>query len=266
MCKYFSCIVIKDLRVLWDANNSSHEEVIKKAGLKDDKLQDRDFVRLEMVPNKQGFFTQAEKDWDYKVDEKGTLPEWYSKKEEEIKKKVWLECQKSFKPYKRQLKEVGKFLLEIPKIRWLDFHGKIDANWHMSFGINLAAARDAVGDAVGDAAGDAVGDAVGDAAWDAARDAVGDAVGDAARGAAWDAARDAVGDAVGDAAGDAARGAAWDAAIYARCLLVKDKIAKKHFEHAKARMAVWKAGYGLRCDVNGKLFVYGAKKQAKENE
>jgi hypothetical protein len=30
--------------------------------------------------------------------------------------------------------------------------------------------------------------------------------------------------------------------------------------HAKARMEVWKAGFGLKCDVNGKLFVYGVKK------
>jgi hypothetical protein len=27
-----------------------------------------------------------------------------------------------------------------------------------------------------------------------------------------------------------------------------------------ARMRVWKKGYGLSCDVNGKLYVYGVKK------
>jgi hypothetical protein len=41
---------------------------------------------------------------------------------------------------------------------------------------------------------------------------------------------------------------------------MKAKLDVKHIRHAEARMAVWKAGYGLRCDVNGKLYVYGVKK------
>jgi len=34
------------------------------------------------------------------------------------------------------------------------------------------------------------------------------------------------------------------------------KINKKHRKHAKDRWAVWQAGYGLLCDVNGELYVY----------
>jgi hypothetical protein len=65
-----------------------------------------------------------------------------------------------------------------------------------------------------------------------------------------------------DAARDAARNAAMDAAVYARCLfsLRLKGFDRKHFLHARARMQVWRKGYALYCDVNGKLFVY-AKKQ-----
>jgi hypothetical protein len=87
-----------------------------------------------------------------------------------------------------------------------------------------------------------------DAAWDAARDA--------ARDAAWDAAW--------DAARDAARTAAGDAALMARCLIVRDKLNPKHFAHALARMEVWRRGYCLRCDVNGKLFAYRIQPKQKE--
>jgi hypothetical protein len=34
----------------------------------------------------------------------------------------------------------------------------------------------------------------------------------------------------------------------------------KHIEHFDARWDVWRRGYALLCDVNGKLFVYGIKK------
>jgi hypothetical protein len=34
---------------------------------------------------------------------------------------------------------------------------------------------------------------------------------------------------------------------------------EKHEAHAKARMEVWKKGYGLYGDINGKLYVYAKK-------
>jgi hypothetical protein len=40
------------MRVVWDKDKSSHEDLVKLAGLKDDKLEDRDFVRLEVSPKK----------------------------------------------------------------------------------------------------------------------------------------------------------------------------------------------------------------------
>jgi len=40
-------------------------------------------------------------------------------------------------------------------------------------------------------------------------------------------------------------------------LLGKDcKLDKKHKDHIKARWEVWTKGYGLYCDMNGKLYVY----------
>jgi hypothetical protein len=47
MCNFWSCIIDRHLKVHYDGNDSSHEAIIKKAGLKDTKLIDRDFVRIE---------------------------------------------------------------------------------------------------------------------------------------------------------------------------------------------------------------------------
>lgn len=102
MCKYFSCIVTRDLKILWEPGTNSHEEIIKKHGLKDDKLEDRDFVRIELTPNgdaeKSGIFTRERKDWEHKVDEKGTLPAWYTQNASKAEELVWKAALKSLKP------------------------------------------------------------------------------------------------------------------------------------------------------------------------
>ena len=80
MCEYFSCIVTRDLRILW-CEEVSHEATIARAGLKDDyeDAVNRPFVRLE-VP---------EGDMDrYRVDEESTLPLWYIIAEDDIRGKV----------------------------------------------------------------------------------------------------------------------------------------------------------------------------------
>jgi len=38
-------------------------------------------------------------------------------------------------------------------------------------------------------------------------------------------------------------------------------IDEKHIKYAESEMEVWRRGYALYCDVNGKLFVYGLKKK-----
>jgi hypothetical protein len=78
MCKYFSCIGTKDGKVYFYHGNE-HDEIIKRAGLKDDSLESRDFVRIE-VPD--GDMKQ------YRIDEQGTLPRWFEKRENDFYKKV----------------------------------------------------------------------------------------------------------------------------------------------------------------------------------
>lgn len=66
------------------------------------------------------------------------------------------------------------------------------------------------------------------------------------------------------AAWNAARDAAEDARLYCFVKIVKSlhaKIAVKHIQHAEDRMDVWRRGFGLLCDVNGKLYVYAVGKK-----
>ena len=76
-------------------------------------------------------------------------------------------------------------------------------------------------------------------------------------GSTWEAARSAAHNAAYSAARDVAWNTSRDAGLLAMCLLVGDKIDKKHLEYAKARWEVWERGYGVAYDVNGKLYVYG---------
>ena len=59
-----------------DSNN--HQPLVEKLELKDDKLVDRDFVRIELCPLKSLTSTKPA-DWGFNVDEKGTLPLWFRK-------------------------------------------------------------------------------------------------------------------------------------------------------------------------------------------
>jgi hypothetical protein len=67
--------------------------------------------------------------------------------------------------------------------------------------------------------------------------------------------------AAGAAARDAAGAAARDAGLKAQSIICTGlKIEPKHIKHINERWDVWKRGYALLCDVNGKLFVYAVKK------
>lgn len=58
-----------------------------------------------------------------------------------------------------------------------------------------------------------------------------------------------------------ARGVAWnasqDAALYAAAVLAAGHIDPEHLEYARRRWKVWVKGYGVYCDVDGVLYVYG---------
>ena len=66
-------------------DSNDHQPLVEKLGLRDDKLLDRNFVRIEMLPLKSLTSTKYE-DWEFKVDEEGTLPGWF---EEDIE--IWKE-------------------------------------------------------------------------------------------------------------------------------------------------------------------------------
>ena len=148
------------------------------------------------------------------------------------------------------------FLAEIKSMPWLDNHGPEP----VGDDIRMYDTRDAAWYAARDAARGAARGAAWGAAWDAARGAAWDA--------AWYAARDAARGAAWGAAWDAARGAAWDAAWYAArdaaqmaVLIICDDlpIPQQHVDHVRRRWAVWQAGYGVLCDVNGVLYCYRKK-------
>ena len=42
MCNFWSCILTKDMKVLWDKDKTSHESLVKANHLKDDKLENRE--------------------------------------------------------------------------------------------------------------------------------------------------------------------------------------------------------------------------------
>jgi len=97
MCKYWSGIATKDGKVLF-TEQDSHEEVIERSGLKDDILENRDFVRIE-VPD--GDMKK------YRIDEEGTLPRWFEKRENEFFKKVEV-LLKQLKPLKPKKDAIDK--------------------------------------------------------------------------------------------------------------------------------------------------------------
>lgn len=94
MCNFWSAVITKQGKVFWSKENSSHEVILKAAGLKDDKLADRDFVRVEIAPmSKALLFSKREEDWAFKVDEEGTLPSWFSGRRKFYENKCWLELE-----------------------------------------------------------------------------------------------------------------------------------------------------------------------------
>ena len=76
MCNIFSCIVVKTGDVLWSPTDMSHSSLIKKYDLKEGPLESRNFVKVEINP--VSYLDSLNiKDWEYRVDEKSTLPGWY---------------------------------------------------------------------------------------------------------------------------------------------------------------------------------------------
>ncbi|MFA5313167.1 MAG: hypothetical protein WC375_07635, partial [Methanomassiliicoccales archaeon] len=104
MCNFWSCILTRDGKVLWDPAITSHEGLVEKFHLKDAKLADRDFVRIEITPPDNNVLNRKQGDWRYKVDEEGTLPEWYAVDPIAQEKVVWREWRRMVKQMDADLK------------------------------------------------------------------------------------------------------------------------------------------------------------------
>jgi hypothetical protein len=104
MCRLLSAIITKK-ETLYDLDNDSHEDLIKKAGLKD-TTDNPDFVRVEMVPKDGNVFNHDMKNWVLKIDQ-DFRPEWFSEKfaEAEMRKAVKVLWEERF-VINREVKEV----------------------------------------------------------------------------------------------------------------------------------------------------------------
>jgi hypothetical protein len=90
MCEYFSCIITRDFKILWLKSSPSHDNIIADAKLKDEKLVDRDFIRIEITPKNITALTRNRTDWLLKVDEENTLPKWFKDEKEKAKEACWI--------------------------------------------------------------------------------------------------------------------------------------------------------------------------------
>ena len=78
MCNFFSGILMKDGRVLYDLDIDDHSKLIEKLGLKDDKLQGlRSWIKFEITPKDSSVFNKRKSNWVFKVDEESKI-EWVS--------------------------------------------------------------------------------------------------------------------------------------------------------------------------------------------
>jgi len=117
MCQFYSPIVTRELKILdCVEQNDSHEDVIEKYRLKDDKLKNRDFVRLEINPKDDDIFNHKISNWIYREDEIDTLPNWYKKNKDIIKKKCYAKLRKVFK---KQFLVGGKYKVINRNVRFL---------------------------------------------------------------------------------------------------------------------------------------------------
>ena len=151
MCKFWSAILTREGKVLWDRNMSSHEELIRKNNLNDGELKNRDFVRIEITP--KDITSKKKGDWSYKVDEPSTIPDWYQNDPLAQEKIVWKEWKVAMEEtlWKLQLDKLQAIIDGIKIIKYLDFYGEIDPSWHIYYGKTWDAARAAARAAARDA-------------------------------------------------------------------------------------------------------------------
>ena len=83
MCIGFNYLAIKNkTEPYFDDLNSGHENLIKQNKLTDGNLFTRMFVRIEVIPVGKEFTSTNVADWEFRVDEQGSLPGWFEEEKE----------------------------------------------------------------------------------------------------------------------------------------------------------------------------------------
>jgi len=67
----------------------AHEDLLAEVCLEDKKLEERDFVKIEIAPKDVKKVSRSRDDWVYKVDETRTLPNWYDENIVKCQKACW---------------------------------------------------------------------------------------------------------------------------------------------------------------------------------
>ena len=78
MCEFYSCIVTKTGNVLDSEMSDSHEHIIKENNLKDDKIINRTWCRIEITPPNFKFDAPLN-EWNYRIDEPENI-DWHTEK------------------------------------------------------------------------------------------------------------------------------------------------------------------------------------------
>jgi len=73
----------------------AHEDLLSELRLEDKKLEERDFVKIEIAPKNVKKVSRNRDDWNYKVDEKRTLPNWYDENVVKCQAACWKAWQES---------------------------------------------------------------------------------------------------------------------------------------------------------------------------
>ena len=95
MCQFFSCIITRDLKVHWSKRTMAHEDLLSELRLEDKKLEERDFVKIEIAPKDVKKVSRNRDDWNYRVDEERTLPNWYDENVVKCQTACWKAWQES---------------------------------------------------------------------------------------------------------------------------------------------------------------------------
>jgi hypothetical protein len=174
-------------REFWSETSDSHEKIIAEFKLHEGAGR-VNFVRFEISPDNDNLSIPI-KDWKYKLDENGPLPEWYNSEDAEKRARVMLKHWAESKLTGWNVKEAFNPIHPLELIA-----KKMSRKRAMSLTAKWAYVGDSVRDSVWDSVGTSVGDSVRDSVWDSVWDSV--------RTSVRTSVRDSVGDSVWDSVGD----------------------------------------------------------------